>query len=106
MEQADIASIFVKPQEYREFAAPVKIYEYLGNIKPILAAKGSLAGEFVVHNKVGWTIPYTYQDLRNFFDKIIKQKTEIEIVQNQMKIVAVEHSWLARAKQVVKDLSE
>ncbi|MFK3871709.1 glycosyltransferase [Pseudoalteromonas rhizosphaerae] len=104
MEQADIVSIFVRSQEYWEFASPVKLYEYLGNIKPIIATKGSLAGEFVEYNKIGWTIPYTHQELKKFIETIIDNPVEIELIQKNMKRVAVEHTWLARAKQVVKDL--
>ncbi|HDG1675120.1 TPA: hypothetical protein PFE07_004626, partial [Kluyvera cryocrescens] len=51
---SDIALLFVKPHEYWTFASPVKLYEYLGVHKPIIASKGTLAAEFVSDNNIGW----------------------------------------------------
>ena len=69
---ADIFSIFVKPQEYREFAAPVKLYEYLGYHKPIIASQGTLASTFVQSNGISWTLPYFEKELNCLFDKLIE----------------------------------
>lgn len=106
MQEADIVSLFVKPQEYREFAAPVKLYEYLGNNKPILASKGSLAGEFVENNRIGWSIEYKAEALVNFLSNLINDMSEIESIKNQMQVVANQHNWGARAQQVIADLSK
>ena len=105
MADSDIVSIFVKPQEYREFAAPVKLYEYLGNRKPIIASQGTLAGSFVTENKIGWSLPYKESALNSLFDELISSPKLIEDIQQQMSVIAELHTWQARAKQVVKDLS-
>ena len=104
MEKADIFSLFVKPQEYREFASPVKLYEYLGHTKPIVCTQGSLAGKFVERNNIGWVIPYSQKELKIFIERIIDNPGEIELIQKNMQPIAIEHTWLARAKQVIKDL--
>lgn len=104
MINSDITSIFVEPQEYREFAVPVKLFEYLGHRKPIIASEGTLAGSFVEKNDIGWTIPYTEGSLHQLFDKLIyKPKLYID-KQNTMNEVASQHTWQSRAKQVIQEL--
>ncbi len=105
LQACDIAVLYVKPQEYREFASPVKLYEYLGFQKPILASSGTLAGDFIKKNEIGWSIPYDKSALIDFFNEIILDKTMLDSVKNNLPAVAEKHSWLARAQQVAMDLT-
>ncbi|MBB1358236.1 glycosyltransferase [Pseudoalteromonas sp. SG45-6] len=104
MQQADIVSVFVKPHEYWEFAAPVKLYEYLGSRKPILASNGTLAANFVKNNKIGWAIDYKPSALTKFFVDLVNDRQKLVKVKGEMNAVAEQHTWVARAKQVQKDL--
>lgn len=101
----DIAVLFVKPQEYREFASPVKLYEYLGFQKPILASEGTLAGRFVKEQGIGWVLPYKIDSVANLLTELIKNPGLFSPVYEKLQQVAPQHSWHARAKQVIKDLS-
>lgn len=102
--KSDVSVLFVKPDEYRDFAVPIKLFEYLGMQKPILASKGTLAGKFVAKNNIGWEVNYTRKDLENFLSHLDKQKiVELEI---NMKECAEKHSWKARAQKVVLDLEK
>lgn len=105
LQDCDIAIVYVKPHEYWEFASPVKLYEYLGFQKPILASSGTLAGDFVEQNKIGWSIPYEKSSIIEFFNKIISDKTIINSMQDNLSAVAAKHSWLARAQQVAAELT-
>lgn len=105
MISSDITSIFVEPQEYREFAVPVKLFEYLGYRKPIIASQGTLAGSFVANNDIGWTVPYTEESLHQLFDKLILEPEIYIDKKNTMNEVALQHTWQARAKQVIEELS-
>lgn len=105
MINSDITSIFVKPQEYREFAVPVKLFEYLGYRKPIIATQGTLAGAFVAENNIGWTIPYDEQSLNKLFDSLILEPNKYAIKRQNMADVASKHTWQARAKQVIQELT-
>lgn len=102
--KADIAMLFVKPQEYREFAAPVKLYEYIGKEKPIIASKGTLAGEFIEENDIGWTLEYTEEALEEFFEKLQDKPNQINTKKENIKQIKIDHSWKARASQVKKEL--
>lgn len=102
---ADIAMLFVNPHEYWDFAAPVKLYEYLGALKPVIASKGTLAGRFVEENGIGWTIPYRTETLSELLIDLKNNPQEIEKVQQCCMSVAVHHNWRMRAQQVVDELT-
>ncbi|WP_192576535.1 glycosyltransferase [Halomonas lysinitropha] len=106
LKECDIAVLFVQPQEYREFASPVKLYEYLGFHKPVLASKGTLAGKFVHNNQVGWTLPYDETALGQLLRRLMEDPSEIMQIRETIGAVAEHHTWQARARQVIKDLAQ
>ncbi|MDV6316110.1 glycosyltransferase [Idiomarina sp. HP20-50] len=101
---ADIAILFIKPQEYREFAAPVKLYEYIGHRKPIIASEKTLAGRFVEDNGLGWTIPYEEEALKVLLNQLLLNPQEADSVRHNLVELAPKHSWLARANKVAEEL--
>jgi len=105
LQSSGVAVLFVKPQEYWEFASPVKLYEYLGFSKPILASEGTLAGQFVDENHVGWTIPYEKISVIKLLKQLASDPSLISDKQEYLEKVAPQHSWQARAQQVIKDLT-
>lgn len=106
LNESDIAVLFVQPEEYWEFASPVKLYEYLGFCKPVLASEGTLAGKFVQDNQVGWTLPYEETALKHLLNRLLENPAEILEIQSNLSAVAEHHSWQSRAQQVIKDLSQ
>lgn len=106
LENATVASIFLKPNEYRNFAMPLKLFEYLEHGKPIIATSGTAVGDFVKTNDVGWTIDYEEKQLFDLL-KTIKEKSE-ELIKKQQNIIkfAPEITWKNRAKRVNKDLTQ
>jgi glycosyltransferase involved in cell wall biosynthesis len=105
LKAADVALLFVKPQEYWGFAAPVKLYEYIGFHKPVIASEGTLAGRFVQENEVGWTIPYEKEALANLLVRLQKRPGDLKRAKENAAQLAPVHTWEARARQVIKELS-
>lgn len=103
--KADIVMLFVKPQEYREFAAPVKLYEYIGKEKPIIASKGTLAGKFVEENNIGWSLEYEEEALEKFFNELQQKFSDINLKKDNLIKIKLNNSWQSRAKDVEKELS-
>lgn len=104
LRKCDVASIFVEAQEYREFAAPVKLYEYLGFEKPIIASLGTLAGSFVDANKIGWVVNYDIDAVTNLLLQLLQDKSKIIDMQKSVTTIATQHTWQARAQQVIQGL--
>ncbi|MGO2139601.1 MAG: glycosyltransferase family protein [Leucobacter sp.] len=103
-EDAHLGMLFMEPIGYREFAAPMKLYEYLGHGKPIIATEGSLAGNFVVEHGVGWALPYTAEALTELLLELQENPEKYEAVRANALRVRESHTWEARARQAAAAL--
>lgn len=104
-EEADICSLFFESEEYRSFAMPIKLFEYLGHQKPIIATENTAAGEFVSENEVGWSITYGEAELKRLLEEIYEDREVLERMKNNIKDTLTRNTWKCRAMQVKKDLS-
>lgn len=102
---ANVAVIYTEPASYREFAAPVKLYEYIGQGKPIMASQGSLVGDFVHDNDLGWTIPYSREDAVALLRALNEDPSQVHAAHQRVVRARGEHSWLERARTVARLLS-
>jgi len=100
-----VGSLIVEPIGYREFAAPLKMYEYLGHGKPIIATTGTLAAEFVTSNGIGWAVDYNAEALAALFERLAAHPNEVAEKTARAREVRQQHTWLARALQVRDDLT-
>lgn len=103
--ECNVTVLYVKPQEYRQFAAPFKLYEYLGWRKPIIASDATLAGSFVSSNNVGWSIPYQAGALMGLLTALADNPHLIDEARQRVESVAPKHSWQSRADQVAQELT-
>ncbi|MDC5123519.1 hypothetical protein NRA16_16540, partial [Acinetobacter baumannii] len=97
-----VAVLFVEPKDYREFAVPFKLYEYIGRNKPIICTSSTLVGDFVENNKIGWTIEYDTNKLINLLSSMQKEDFEEKI--EQVLLLKQNETWESRAKKVYTDL--
>jgi glycosyltransferase involved in cell wall biosynthesis len=105
-DKADIAMLFFKPDEYREFAAPLKLYEYIGHGKPIIASAKTHAGEFVEKNGVGWVLDYQSESLVSLLKYPRENPAEICSAAERSRNVAAQNTWADRARLVSAQLSK
>jgi glycosyltransferase involved in cell wall biosynthesis len=103
---SDIAVLFVKPNEYWEFAVPVKRYEYIGFEKAVLASKGTLAGDFVADNDIGWSVPYDKHALKDLLLSVSEDRKVLDKKTENLERIASRSSWEARAKKVISTLKK
>ena len=103
-ERADACVLFVEPDPYREFAAPVKLYEYLGHGKPVIASAGTLAAETVAACGAGWTPPYDAAELAGLLRRLLTAPDAVEEAAGRARQARAEHTWLRRAHTVVEDM--
>lgn len=105
-EAADIACLVMKPQEYRSFAAPMKLYEYLGHGKPVLVSENTHAADVVETTGAGWVVPFDgsaiARQLRALADNpgALEEKTELAAQ------AGAENTWEERAKFVARTLEK
>lgn len=102
---SNLSTLFIEPSEYREFASPVKLYEYVGQARPILASEATLSGEFVRDNDFGWTLPYERGAAVDLLRRLATEPQLLEAKRQHLVQRRAEHSWLARAATVAEQLS-
>ncbi|WP_226532616.1 glycosyltransferase family protein [Microbacterium paraoxydans] len=100
-----LGCLFMAPIGYREFAAPLKLYEYLGHGRPIIATAGSLAADFVEQNGIGWALPYDGKALADLVEELRREPQSYREVAERASSIRHEHTWVARAAQVATELT-
>lgn len=100
----DISMMYFLADEYRKFAMPVKLFEYISREKPIIASEGMLVSTIVEDLDVGWVVEYDADKLHNFLTDLVQNNAEIYSKINNCKLIKPSNTWLARAKQVEGDL--
>lgn len=99
--EADAGVLLVEANQYREFAAPVKLFEYLGHGLPVLATAGTLAGDLVASQDCGWTLPYEARAIGARLTALAADPVQVERAQARTREVRADHTWEARARRVV-----
>ena len=61
--KADICMAYFKPDEYREMAMPIKLFEYISNLTPVIASTNTATSSFVEKNHIGWCIDYSESEI-------------------------------------------
>lgn len=103
--KADIAILTAPNTEYRNFAVPVKIYEYISYNKPILVTDCYETEKVILDNEIGWSVHDNISDVSNKLIYLWKNQKEVYKKRLNCKQVCVDNSWINRAKKVVEVLS-
>lgn len=103
-DKADLACLFVKTNEYRKFAMPFKLFEYLGANTPIISSSNSAVAEFVNKNQVGWVVDYNEPDLKLLLDEIYSNPQLIAERQININSALKKNTWNYRAIEVRNSL--
>lgn len=104
-EAAKYCLIFVETTNYRNFAVPFKLYEYIGRGKPIIASAGTHAGTIVEELGVGWAIPYDADALSSLLARLRTEPEEYVATLKRIELIRQENTWAKRAEQVATDMS-
>lgn len=103
--ETDICLLAVEPIAYWGFAVPVKLLEYLGHGKPVVASEGTYSADFVREQGIGWVVRYGTDELQRLLDRLAEHPEEVAEKAARAREVREEHTWEARARQVVEDLT-
>ena len=102
--EADISSLYFKEDDYRSFAMPMKLFEYISHGVPVIATKGTVAQEFISEEKIGWAVDYNVDMLVTLLTKLCTNVGEIRDKSIKCIQCAYKNSWEERARTVVSDL--
>lgn len=104
-EASNVGALMVEPEEYRSFAAPVKLFDYLGAGKPVIASEGTFAASIAQREGWGWALPYDTEPLAEWLIEAAADNTVLASKRPAVDAGRERHTWLARAQKVAADLS-
>lgn len=102
--QTDLFCILINPVEYLNFAVPYKLFESLGYGCPLLGTNHTMTGDFISEKKIGYTCNYTAKDIEKQLLFILDNKTDLVLLREQVKQIALEHTWEKRCLTVIESL--
>lgn len=95
--KAHVCTLYMPPGDYRDFAVPVKMYEYLAHSRPVLATKGSFAAQFVAEKGLGWSLPFGEDALNDFLDRLVTNPSVLVEKAEAAKVFGEKNQWADRA---------
>lgn len=104
-EQADVAILTAPRTYYRDFAVPIKIFEYMSYLKPMLVTDCTETARVVSDNQVGWIVNADVKNVAEEIEFLCRHPEEIEIVKRRMESARNNNLWSKRAEQVLMDLN-
>lgn len=102
--QATLCALVFDEDEYRKMAMPIKLFEYLSHVTPIISSKGTAAADFVEKNDIGWCVDYDVDAIKGFLTDLYEHKEKIIEKHNYMLRVLPMNTWEKRAEKVAEDL--
>lgn len=105
-EKADVALLTAPRTFYRDFAVPVKIFEYMSYLKPMLVTNCKETARVVNDNRVGWVVQDTVESIAEQIAYLCANSDEITKVKGQMETARSNNLWISRARKVINDLEK
>jgi glycosyltransferase involved in cell wall biosynthesis len=99
----DLALLMVPGSMYAKQAVYVKLFEAVGYGLPVVGFKGTRCGEWIEKEGIGWVVEPS--ELTNLIRFLAGNKAEVVRKTEQVLAVRQRHTWEARARQVVADLT-
>ena len=103
--RAGAGVLAMRPVEYRAFAAPVKLFEYIGRSLPVLASQGTYVGDFVARTGTGWTLPYDREAIAGLLARLVADPGAAAGARAAVRGARGRHTWEARARQAAQALT-
>lgn len=103
--KADLCSLYFPEEEYRKFVLPIKLFEYLSHVTPILATASTATGDFVKENDIGWAINDD-RELSKIIDDVYENKKLLIEKHNNLITTLKANTWIERVNSVANDLNK
>jgi len=88
---------------YRALVQPLKLYEAISFGLPILTGTGTSTARFVTENRIGWSV--SPRDFVDGVKHLVENDGKLSDCQSQLAKIRSQHTWRARAEEVVKTLT-
>ena len=104
-EESHVCVLAVAPSDYRKFAVPFKLFEYISNGRPIIVTAGTEAARIVESLDAGWVVQYSRDDFSRLLGHLRNNPDEVKDKARNARKAALTNTWTDRAKTVVETLT-
>ena len=104
-EEADVALLTAPKTFYRDFAVPIKVFEYCSYLKPMLVTNCTETARIVNDNNAGWVTDDNVDSVSSMILRLCENPDEVLKIRDNMEEARANNLWLNRAKQVIEDLT-
>ena len=105
-EKSDVALLIAPRSFYRDFAVPIKIFEYISYLKPILVTDCTETAKIIDENQAGWITNDSVESVVFKLEYLCSHPEEIISIKEHMEEVRNNNLWISRADRVVRELSD
>ena len=105
-ERSDVALLTAPRTFYRDFAVPIKLYEYMSYHKPMLVTDCTETARCVEENRVGWVTKADVESVTKKLAFLCEHPDEIRMVAARMPDALEQNLWMRRAEKVLRDMDK
>ena len=103
--KTDLCLAYFKDNDYMKLAVPIKVFEYIGHVCPIICSDNIAISESINESNIGWVIDYNDINLNNLLKDLLLNYEDIYNKHINCIDFLKENTWSSRASKVAKDLS-
>lgn len=102
-EKADVALLTAPRTFYRDFAMPIKVFEYISYLKPLLVTDCVETARVVRDNNIGWIVKDNIEEVADKIKYLCDNPNEVRQIKEKMEIARDNNLWIKRAEKVLND---
>lgn len=102
---ADIAILTAPRTVYRDFAVPIKLYEYMSYLKPMLVTDCIETARVVKENMAGWIVKDDVESIAEQINYLCEHPEIIKEVNERLVFARERNLWINRAQKVIDDFN-
>ncbi|MCB9227364.1 MAG: glycosyltransferase [Chitinophagales bacterium] len=102
--RSSVGLLVYEQSDYRNFAMPVKLFEYLSHNLLVLSSINTAPSEYIEKHKIGYSVNYHSNDISKLLLKLpnlVEQDTKLS---ERLYKIKKDNTWEARAKKVLEVL--
>lgn len=103
--QANIGVLQFRPMEYLTYSVSMKLFEYIGEGKPVIASQGTMTGSIVDRLGIGWVLPYETEATVDLLRHLSRHPEQLDAKHDAVMAERDNHTWVARAQQMLDALT-
>lgn len=102
-QKSDFAVLPLKKNDYNDVAVPVKLFEYVSHLKPIISTNCDEMAQIVRENNVGLVVDDNTEQLIEGISKLLNDNDQFQEYKKNCKLMRENNTWNKRVETIMQD---